>query len=80
VANDLNSSSVISSLHAAGIRRCASGGVFKKPVAHGNADDSNQFGLVLPGLPASPKPGLNRACLVDGVFFGERHFGQVWFS
>jgi hypothetical protein len=53
------------------------GGMFKKPVGHDRADDSNQFGLVLPGLPASPKPGLNRACLVDDVFFDERHFGQV---
>jgi len=55
------------------------GGGFKKPVARKRADDSNQFGLVMPGLPASPQPGLNRAWLVDDVFFGERrHFGQLF--
>src|SRR5476651_1015302 len=50
--------------------------VFKKPVGCASTCDSNQGGLVLPGLPASPKPGLNRAGLVDSVFFVERHFGS----
>ncbi|MFC7652330.1 hypothetical protein ACFQT4_08845 [Pseudoduganella danionis] len=52
--------------------------VVQKPVAQQR--NSNQFGLVLPGLPASPKPGLNRAGLVDLVFFEQRHYGQRWFS
>jgi hypothetical protein len=55
----------------------SSGGVFyKKPAGVGRTGmctGSNQRGLVSPGLPASPQPGLKGAGLVDGVFFGEKH-------
>jgi hypothetical protein len=46
---------------------------FQKTWRRTGAADSNQYGLLSPGLPASPKPGLNRAGLGDSVFFGEKH-------
>lgn len=34
--------------------------------------------LCSPGLPASPKPGLNRACLGSGTFIDEKHDVMEW--
>src|SRR6476469_2653690 len=56
------------------------GGGFQKTCRRAWAADSNQYGLLSPGLPASPKPGLNRARLCDIVFFDEKHVFVVQFA
>jgi hypothetical protein len=63
----------------------ASGGGLSKnlPVARNARAQTaiTRLGLGLPGLPASPKPGLNRAGLVDIVFFDEKRVHDVvWVS
>jgi hypothetical protein len=47
--------------------------IFQQTCRQQGTAGSNQTGLVSPGLPASPQPGLMGLSLIDGVFFGEKH-------
>ena len=64
------------SLHAAGVQVCTAPAVGYQKTCRMRVRTRQQssYGsaLSLPGLPASPKPGLNRAGLGDIVFFDEK--------